>query len=104
MAPRRSPPSSSPTQPSSGAGSTRAPSGSTRTPAAAAFWDAATPSYRKIVVHWVHDAKQEATRAKRLHELVVDSAAGRLVKFQRYGNPPAWLARAAAAAAAARGS
>lgn len=73
-------------------------------PAAAAFWDAATPGYRKVVVHWVQDAKQEATRARRLAALVEDSAAGRLVKFQRYGDEPSWLARAAAAAREARGT
>ena len=73
-------------------------------PAAAAFWDAATPSYRKVVAHWVAGAKQPATRDTRLAQLLEDSAAGRLVKFQRYGTPPAWLARAAAAAEAARGS
>jgi hypothetical protein len=47
-------------------------------------------------------AKQEATRDKRLAELIEDCAAGRLVKFQRYGTPPAWVARAAAAAAGAQ--
>lgn len=71
-------------------------------PAAAAFWDAATAGYRKVVAHWVGEAKQEATRARRLAQLVDDSAAGRLVPFQRYGTTPAWVARAAAAADAAR--
>ncbi|NHA68429.1 YdeI/OmpD-associated family protein [Phycicoccus flavus] len=71
-------------------------------PAAAAFWDAATPGYRKIVAHWVQGAKQETTRVRRLATLVEDCAAGRLVKFQRYGDPPSWLTRAAAAAEAAR--
>ncbi|HMM96774.1 MAG: YdeI/OmpD-associated family protein [Micrococcales bacterium] len=73
-------------------------------PAAAAFWDAATPGYRKIVCHWVAGAKQQATRDSRLAQLVEDSAAGRMVKFQRYGTQPSWVARAAAAAEAARGS
>lgn len=71
-------------------------------PAAAAFWDAATLGYRKVVAHWVAEAKQEATRDRRLAQLVEDSAAGRLVPFQRYGTTPAWVARAAAAAAEAR--
>ena len=71
-------------------------------PAAAAFWDAATPGYRKVVAHWVAEAKQEATRARRLAQLVEDSAAGRLVPNQRYGTPPVWVGRAAEAAAAAR--
>ncbi|WP_249138714.1 YdeI/OmpD-associated family protein [Phycicoccus avicenniae] len=73
-------------------------------PAAAAFWDAATPSYRRIVTHWVGSAKQQVTRDRRLAQLVADSAAGRLVPFQRYGTPPTWVTRAAAAADAARGS
>lgn len=70
-------------------------------PAAQAFWDAATPSYRRAVANWVQSAKREQTRADRLATLVEDCAAGRLVPFQRYGEPPAWLARAAAAAASA---
>lgn len=69
---------------------------------AAAFWDAATPGYRKTCAHWVADAKQEATLARRLDQLVADCAAGELVKHQRYGDAPAWLARARAAVAAAR--
>ncbi len=71
-------------------------------PAAAAFWDAATAGYRKVVTHWVAEAKQQVTRDRRLAQLVEDSAAGRLVKFQRYGDEPVWVSRAAAAAAAAR--
>ncbi len=70
-------------------------------PAAAAFWDAATPGYRKVVAHWVGQAKQQATRDRRLDQLVEDSAAGRLVKFQRYGDEPVWVGRAREAAAAA---
>lgn len=72
-------------------------------PAAAAFWDAATPSYRKICVTWVEAAKQQQTRDRRMAQLVEDCAAGRLIKLQAYGDPPKWLARAAAAARAARG-
>lgn len=70
--------------------------------AAQAFWDAATPSYRRAVTHWINGAKREDTRARRIAELVARCSAGELVSFQRYGDPPAWLARAAAAAAAAR--
>ncbi len=70
--------------------------------AAAAFWDQATPSYRRVAAHWVQSAKREQTRDDRLATLVADSAAGRLIKMQRYGDEPAWLTRAAAAAAAAR--
>ncbi|TRW46070.1 YdeI/OmpD-associated family protein [Georgenia yuyongxinii] len=72
-------------------------------PAAAAFLDAATASYRKVCIHWVLSAKQEATREKRLRQLLEDSAAGRLIPSQRYGQTPSWVARAAAAAQAAGG-
>ena len=65
---------------------------------ATAFWEASTPSYRTGCVHWVMSAKQEATKAKRMAQLIEDSAAGRLVPPQRYGEIPSWLARAAAAA------
>lgn len=72
-------------------------------PAAAAFWEAATASYRSLAENWVATAKQQATRERRLAELVADSAAGRLIKSQRYGKEPAWLVRAARAAQEARG-
>lgn len=71
-------------------------------PKASAFWDVATPSYRASTIYWVMSAKQEATREKRMTQLIEDSAAGRLVPPQRYGDPPAWVARAAAAARAAK--
>lgn len=67
--------------------------------AAQAFWEAATPSYRKVCATWVQGAKRAETRQSRLETLVADCAAGRLIPPQRYGTPPAWLARAAAAAA-----
>ncbi|GAA1173934.1 YdeI/OmpD-associated family protein [Ornithinimicrobium humiphilum] len=73
-------------------------------PAAAAFWAAATAGYRRVVAVWLHDAKQETTRQRRLQQLVQDSAAGQLVPPQRYGEVPAWVARAAAAAREAGGS
>ena len=47
-------------------------------------------------------AKQEATRDKRMAQLVEDSAAGRLIPSQRYGTQPKWVERAAEAARAAR--
>jgi uncharacterized protein YdeI (YjbR/CyaY-like superfamily) len=51
-------------------------------PQAAAFWDALPPSYRKSCVHWVTDAKREATREKRLAELVDHCRRGeRLARF-----------------------
>ncbi|MCT9820684.1 YdeI/OmpD-associated family protein [Microbacterium sp. W1N] len=69
-------------------------------PAAQAFWDAATPSYRRTAGHWVQSAKREQTRVDRLATLIADCAAGRLIPPQRYGTPPTWVTRAAAAAAA----
>jgi uncharacterized protein YdeI (YjbR/CyaY-like superfamily) len=68
------------------------------TPAAAAFWDAATPYYRKVATSWVLSGKQEATREKRLAQLIDDSAHGRLIPSQRYGGTPKWMERAARAA------
>ena len=67
-------------------------------PAAAAFWAGATNGYRKIVTVWVMTAKQEKTRDARAATLVEDCAAGRMIKPQRYGAEPSWVARAAAAA------
>ncbi|MEJ3405630.1 YdeI/OmpD-associated family protein [Rathayibacter sp. YIM 133350] len=72
--------------------------------AATAFLAAATETYRHQVTHWVVSAKQEATRQRRLAQLIDDSAAGRLVPFQRYGVVPKWVERAAAAAQAAAAS
>jgi len=62
-------------------------------PRAAAFWDGATPSYRKVARNWVLTAKQEATRDKRMAELVEDCANLRLIKSHRYGTEPAWVRR-----------
>lgn len=70
-------------------------------PAASAFWEAATAGYRRQVIHWALTAKQEATRERRLTQLIDESAAGRMVSFQRYGELPKWVERAAAAAQAA---
>ena len=61
---------------------------------ASAFWDAATPSYRKVATNWVLTAKQEATRDKRMAELIDDCANLRLITSQRYGTEPAWVRRA----------
>ena len=70
-------------------------------PAATAFWEVATPSYRKLAVSWVVTAKQEKTRDARMAQLVDDCAAGRMIPTQRYGVEPKWVQRAAAAAEAA---
>jgi uncharacterized protein YdeI (YjbR/CyaY-like superfamily) len=55
-----------------------------RNPAAAAFWDAAAPSYRKMAAFHVTSGKRPETVARRLAELIEDSAAGlRLKEFRR---------------------
>lgn len=69
--------------------------------AASAFWDLATPSYRRVASTWVLSAKQATTRDRRMGQLVADSAAGRLIPSQRYGTTPRWVERAALAAAQA---
>lgn len=71
-------------------------------PAATAFWETATPSYRKLCVNWVMTAKQQATRDRRMAQLVECHAAGELIPSQRYGEVPRWVERAAEAAQAAR--
>jgi len=71
-------------------------------PAASAFWEDATPTYRKLATNWVVTAKQEKTRDARMAQLVDDCANGRMIKSQRYGIEPKWVQRAAAAAEAAR--
>jgi len=71
--------------------------------AASAFWNEATPTYRRQVVHWILSAKQEATRERRSAQLITDSAAGRLVPPLAYGETPRWAERAAEAARAAAG-
>ena len=40
------------------------------------YFQSLAASYRKISTHWVMSAKQEATRIKRLNQLISDSAAG----------------------------
>lgn len=70
-------------------------------PAATAFWETATPTYRRICTNWVITAKQQATRERRMAQLIECSAAGELIPSQRYGEVPKWVQRAAAAAAQA---
>ncbi|KGN39030.1 bacteriocin-protection protein, YdeI/OmpD-associated family [Knoellia subterranea KCTC 19937] len=70
-------------------------------PAAAAFWEVATASYRKVAENWVVSAKREETREKRLLQLIDECANGRLIPSQRYGDQPKWVERAAAAASEA---
>jgi uncharacterized protein YdeI (YjbR/CyaY-like superfamily) len=40
------------------------------------FWEAQPPGYKRVSTHWVTSAKQEATRVRRLAQLIADSAAG----------------------------
>ncbi len=49
-----------------------------------AFIKSMPPTYQKIVTNWVMSAKQEATRIKRLNDLINDSEAGLKIKSQRY--------------------
>jgi uncharacterized protein YdeI (YjbR/CyaY-like superfamily) len=53
--------------------------------AAWAWWRRQSPGYRRVATWWVVSAKQEATRERRLAQLIEDSAAGRMIKSQRYG-------------------
>jgi uncharacterized protein YdeI (YjbR/CyaY-like superfamily) len=49
-----------------------------------AFFERQPPSYRRAVIWWVISARQEATREKRLAELIADSTRGtRLARFTR---------------------
>lgn len=43
-------------------------------------WVSRPPGYRKQASHWVMSARREATRRRRLAELISDSGAGRKVK------------------------
>jgi uncharacterized protein YdeI (YjbR/CyaY-like superfamily) len=52
-----------------------------------AWWETAPPSYRRAATHWVASAKQEATRERRLEQLIADSAAGR--RIAPLAQPPA---------------
>ena len=49
------------------------------------FFQSLAPSYKQIACHWVISAKMEATRRKRMDELIADSEAGMKIKSQRYG-------------------
>lgn len=62
-------------------------------PVAAQWLAGATDTYRRSAFHWVVSAKQQATRDKRMAELIADSATGQLIKTQRYGTLPAWVRR-----------
>jgi uncharacterized protein YdeI (YjbR/CyaY-like superfamily) len=49
-------------------------------PQAFAFFAAQPPSYRRAAIWWVVSAKQEATRLRRLEQLIEDSAHARRLK------------------------
>ncbi len=49
-------------------------------PDAWAHFQSRPPSYRRTCISWVMQAKQEATRERRLQTLIADSAAGRTIK------------------------
>jgi uncharacterized protein YdeI (YjbR/CyaY-like superfamily) len=52
---------------------------------ARAYWEAQTASYRRAVAFWVMSAKQEATRERRLAQLIADCEAQRPIKSMAYG-------------------
>ena len=54
-----------------------------RNRAAWTFFQAQPPGYRKVCVHMIMNAKQEATRQRRLDIVVANSAAGRRIDFMR---------------------
>ncbi|HEX2081846.1 MAG TPA: YdeI/OmpD-associated family protein [Longimicrobium sp.] len=43
------------------------------------FFQAQPPGYRQTCIHWVISGKQEATRIRRLDQLIADSEAGRRI-------------------------
>jgi uncharacterized protein YdeI (YjbR/CyaY-like superfamily) len=53
--------------------------------AALRWWRAQTPGYRRTATWWVVSARQEATRERRLATLIVDCAAGRIIRPLAYG-------------------
>jgi uncharacterized protein YdeI (YjbR/CyaY-like superfamily) len=59
---------------------------------ASAYFDAQTPSYRKLVRGWIMNAKQSATRETRLTTLIECSARGEIVPPYRWGTRARQLA------------
>lgn len=49
------------------------------------YFQSMPPTYQKITTRWVMSAKQEATKLKRLDELIRDCAAGKKIKAMSYG-------------------
>lgn len=56
--------------------------------AAWADWERRSPSYRRVVTHWVTGAKQAVTRERRLTTLIGDSRAGRPIRSQTWTPKP----------------
>jgi uncharacterized protein YdeI (YjbR/CyaY-like superfamily) len=53
--------------------------------AARRYWEGQSATYRRTAAFWVTSAKQEATRQRRLAQLIADSAAQRPIKLLSYG-------------------
>jgi uncharacterized protein YdeI (YjbR/CyaY-like superfamily) len=49
------------------------------------YYESQAPHYRKLTMRWVMGAKQEATRLKRLNELINASEAGEWIRAMRFG-------------------
>lgn len=46
------------------------------------FFNSQSPSYKKVVLHWIMNAKQEKTRISRLEKIITESESGkRLPRF-----------------------
>ncbi len=73
-----------------------------------AWWSAAAPSYRKAATWWILTAKQEATRARRMKQLIECCAAGERIPPLRFhlsphvGAKPAKMVKPSRAASVAR--
>lgn len=52
---------------------------------AEAYWASRSPSYRRAVTWWVVSAKREATRERRMTQLIEDCAAQRPIRAMSYG-------------------
>jgi uncharacterized protein YdeI (YjbR/CyaY-like superfamily) len=48
------------------------------------YFQSLAPSYQNSAIHWIVSARQEATKVKRLQELIRDSEAGQKIKRLRY--------------------
>lgn len=49
------------------------------------YFQSTAPSYQKTTTRWIMSAKQEATRFKRLEELIRDCTLGKKIKAMNYG-------------------